>query len=76
MPRNKWQLHNAKKHSSELVRRAQSDGPQMITHYGIDAAVVISAKGYRKRAWPGGTLVEFFRKSPLAGIDLNLTRDG
>lgn len=75
MPKDKWQLLQARKQFSELVRKAQSEGPQVITLHGTDAVVVVSAKDYRKLERPKGKLVDFFRKSPLAGIDLNLTRD-
>lgn len=75
MPRVKWQLQEAKNQLSEVVRKAQSEGPQVITLHGTDAAVVVSAKDYRKLARPRGKLVDFFRKSPLAGIDLKLARD-
>ena len=75
MPRDKWQLQEAKNQLSEVVRKAQSEGPQVITLHGTDAAVVVSAKDYRKLARPKGKLVDFFRKSPLAGVDLKLVRE-
>ncbi|MGQ0654008.1 MAG: type II toxin-antitoxin system Phd/YefM family antitoxin [Betaproteobacteria bacterium] len=74
MARTKWQLQEAKNRLSELVRKAQSEGPQVITLHGADAAVVVSAKDYRKRSRAGGRLVAFFRKSPLVGVDLKLER--
>ena len=70
----KWQLQEAKNRLSEVVRKARSEGPQVITLYGEDAAVVVSAKDYKKIARPKGTLVEFFRSSPLAGVALDLRR--
>jgi prevent-host-death family protein len=74
MPRAKWQLQEAKNQLSVLVRKAQSEGPQVITVHGADAAVVVSAKDYRALSRPAGKLVDFFRKSPLAGVDLKLGR--
>lgn len=71
----KWQLQQAKNRLSEVVRRAQSEGPQVITLHGNDAAVVVSARDYSKLARPKGRLVDFFRKSPLVGVDLDLRRD-
>ena len=70
----KWQLQEAKNHLSEVVRKARSEGPQVITLHGEDAAVVVSAKDYKKIAKPKGSLVEFFRASPLVGVDLDVTR--
>ena len=75
MPTAKWQLQEAKIQLSEVVRKAQSEGPQVITLHGTDAAVVVSAKDYGRLLRPKGKLVDFFRKSPLVGVELNLTRD-
>jgi prevent-host-death family protein len=71
----RWQLQEAKNRLSELVRKAREEGPQVITLRGDDAVVVVAAKQYRRLARrPRGTLVDFFRKSPLAGARLDLTR--
>ena len=75
MPKEKWPLREAKNRLSEVVRKAQSEGPQLITQHGTDAALVVSAKDFRKLSRPRGKLVDFFRKSPLAGIDQKLARD-
>jgi len=75
MPTAKWQLQEAKNQLSEVVRKAQSEGPQVITLHGTDAAVVVSAKDYGRLSRRKGKLVDFFRKSPLVGVELNLTRD-
>lgn len=75
MPTVKWQLQEAKNQLSEVVRKAQSEGPQVITLHGTDAAVVVSSKDYRRLSRPKGKLVEFFRKSPLVGVELKLKRD-
>ena len=71
----KWQLQDAKNRFSELVRKAREEGPQVITLHGTDAAVVVSSKDYRRLSRPKGKLVEFFRKSPLVGVELKLKRD-
>ena len=70
----KWQLQEAKNHLSEVVRKARSEGPQIITLHGADAAVVVSVKDFGKLARPKGNLVDFFRKSPLMGIKLDMAR--
>jgi prevent-host-death family protein len=71
---DRWQLQEAKNRLSELVRKAREEGPQVITVHGTDAAVVMSAEHYARLARRKGTLVEFFRKSPLVGEELDLTR--
>ena len=70
----KWQLQDAKNRFSELVRKAREEGPQMITLHGRDAVVVVSANEYGKLSRPRGNLVDFFRKSPLVGVELDLVR--
>lgn len=46
----------------------------MITLHGRDAVVVVSANEYGKLSRPRGSLVDFFRKSPLVGAKLDLIR--
>ena len=70
----KWQLQDAKNRFSELVRKAREEGPQVITLHCRDAVVVVSAKEYGKLSRPRGNLVDFFRKSPLVGAELDLGR--
>lgn len=70
----KWQLQEAKNRLSELVRMAQREGPQVITLHGKDAAVVVSAQDFGRFSQRKGRLVDFFRKSPLVGVTLRLTR--
>jgi len=70
----RWQLQDAKNRLSELVRKAREEGPQVITLRGRDAVVVVSANEFGKLSQPRGSLVDFFRKSPLAGVNLDLAR--
>ena len=74
MSKAMWQLQEAKNRLSEVVRRARSEGPQVISLHGSAAAVVVSAKDFNKMSRPKGKLVDFFRSSPLVGIKLNLAR--
>ncbi len=70
----KWQLQEAKNRLSEVVRRARSEGPQVITLHGSDTAVVVSVRDFGRLSRRRGRLVDFFRKSPLVGVDLKLAR--
>ncbi len=73
----KWQLQDAKNRLSEVVRKASDEGPQVITLRGDDAVVVVAADDYaRLTRKPKSTLVDFFRKSPLGAVALDLTRSG
>ena len=71
-----WPLQDAKNRFSEVVEKAQSEGPQLVTRRGKESAVVLSYNDFRKMTGgEAGSLVEFFRRSPLAGVDLDLERD-
>jgi antitoxin Phd len=59
-----WQLQAAKQRFSELVERAQRDGPQFVTRHGKEAVVVLSAEEYRRLRGGGPSLVEFIRSAP------------
>jgi len=73
----RWQLQEAKNRLSEVVRKASDEGPQVITLRGDDAVVVIAAEEYaRLTRKPKGTLVDFFRASPLTGATLDVSRNG
>lgn len=70
-----WQLREARNRFSEVVNRALSEGPQMITRHGEEVVVVLSKAEYNRLKKSRTSLVEFFRQSPLVGIDLDLERD-
>jgi len=74
MIENYWQLQDAKSKFSNLVDKAQHNGPQVVTKNGKDAVVVMSIDEYKKLIKPKTNLVKFFQSSPLATEDLDLTR--
>lgn len=69
-----WQLQEAKNRLSELVKAAEKKGPQVITVHGKERAVVVSAEEYRRLVRRKGSLLEFFRKSPWAGAEIDISR--
>jgi len=71
----KWQLQEAKNRFSEVVRKASEEGPQTVTKHGKDSVVVLSTEDYRKLEQPKTSLVEFFQKSPLSKVEIDVTRD-
>lgn len=71
---NVWQLQQAKARLSEVIKRAQTDGPQDISLHGKPAAVVMSHADY-ERLTRRHRLVDFIAQSPLKGMDLDLVRD-
>jgi antitoxin Phd len=73
-----WQVQTAKARFSELFRLARTEGPQRITRQGKEGVVMISDEQYEQltaKSRQPKSLVQFFRESPLAGIELDLVRD-
>lgn len=70
-----WQLQEAKAHLSDLVREASLGKPQEITLRGNPAVVVLSTDQYQRLVHPKPSLVNFLRQSPLAGVEIAVTRD-
>ena len=71
-----WQLQDAKARFSELVKDAESQGPQEITVHGRPAAVLLSVRDYQRLTAPRESLADFIRRSPLYGLeDIDLERD-
>ncbi len=70
-----WQLQQARNKFSQVVENAVSNGPQIITQRGVEVAVVLSFVEYERMVASRQGLGEFFRESPLVGVDLDLTRD-
>ncbi len=75
MSSSSWALQDAKARLSELVKKAQQQGPQYISVRGDPAVVVISQREYQALTHPTLSLTDFFRGSPLVGVKLNVTRD-
>ncbi len=72
-----WSVATAKARLSEVISRAKSDGPQLITKNGRPTAVVVDVAEWQRKTGRKGTLVEFFRDSPLydSGIVIERRRD-
>ena len=70
-----WQLQEAKARLSEVIKKAAKKGPQKITVHGELSAVVISSKEYERLKHPRGSFVEFMRRSPLYGLELDFRRE-
>ena len=73
---NEWQMQEAKARLSEVVKCAESDGPQYISVHGKSVAVVVSLSHFDRLTANGKGLVEFMRNSPLYGAeDIQFKRD-
>jgi antitoxin Phd len=73
-----WQIQTAKARFSEVFRRARTEGPQLLTRQGKEGVVMISDEQYEQlvgKSHQPKSIVQFFRESPLVGVDLNLERE-
>jgi prevent-host-death family protein len=64
-----WQMQQAEARLSEVIKCAESEGPQNITLHGQIVAVVISKNMFERLTGNEHSLVDFMRKSPLYGLD-------
>ncbi len=69
----KWQIQDAKAKFSQLINSLEN-GDQFITYRGDLVAVVVSKKRYDELTTPSGTLLDFFKNSPLQDVDLEIER--
>jgi antitoxin Phd len=72
-----WQVQSAKARFSEVFRRARTEGPQRITRQGKDGVVMVAEEQYDQlvgKSHQPRSLVQFFRESPLVGVELDLER--
>ena len=65
-----WQMQEAKARLSEVVKLAESEGPQDITLHGRSVAVVVSRATFERLSGSGQSLVEFMHRSPLYGLEV------
>ncbi len=71
-----WQLQEAKARFSELVKCAKTDGPQIITYHGVDAAVILSIEDFRQLEGNRPTLKDILLSGPkLSDGDVDLLNE-
>lgn len=72
-----WKLQDAKARFSEVVRLAQTEGPQRVTVRGRDAVVIISSAELDRLSPPAQRqpLLDFMESLELGGLDLSRAAD-
>ncbi len=71
---HRWQLQEAKNKLSAVIEDALTDGPQLITRRGEEVVIVLAYEEYQRLTNSDESLYEFFRRSPLVGIEIELDR--
>ncbi|HEV3040275.1 MAG TPA: type II toxin-antitoxin system Phd/YefM family antitoxin [Candidatus Angelobacter sp.] len=74
MSAHTWTVAEAKAKFSEVIDKAQSDGPQTITRNGRTTAVIVAAEEWERKTKRKGNLAEFFAASPLRGSGVQIKR--
>jgi prevent-host-death family protein len=74
METHTWTVAEAKAKLSEVIDKAQSDGPQTITRNGHTTAVVVAAEEWERKTKRQGNLADFFAASPLRGSRMRVKR--
>ncbi len=69
-----WGAAEAKAKFSEVMEKAQTEGPQHVTKNGKDAVVMVSAIEWERRVHTPRTMYEFLERSPLKGSKIDLER--
>ena len=69
-----WNVAEAKAKFSEVISRAESKGPQIVTRHGRKVAVIVSAEEWERDKVRKGTLADFFARSPLRGSGIKIER--
>ena len=69
-----WQLQEAKQRFSEVVRRAASEGPQVVTRHGEDVAVIIDIAEYRRLKGDAPDFAGFLLATPDRPDDVEFPR--
>jgi antitoxin Phd len=61
---NKWQMRQAKAKLGDVIKRAATEGPQIVTYRGVDTAVVLSIDEYRRLEARRPSFVEHLMSGP------------
>ena len=69
-----WTIAQAKARLSEVIDKAQSEGPQTITRNGRTTAVIVAAREWERKTQRQGTLADFFAASPLRRSRIDVKR--
>ena len=69
-----WTVAEAKAKFSEVLEKAQTEGPQRITRHGRTTVMVVAAREWAHTSGRKGNLAEFFAASPLRGAGIRAGR--
>lgn len=74
MSTDTWTVAEAKAKFSEVIDRAESTGPQVVTRSGRKTVVIVAADEWDRKTRRVGNLAEFFAVSPLRESGVSVRR--
>jgi len=66
---SQWQMQDAKARFAELIRKATDEGPQVVTHRGVETAVVLSMKDFRRLDGTHPSFADYLLSGPRLDDD-------
>lgn len=71
-----WQVQTAKQRFSELVERAVTEGPQIVTKHGRETVVVLDIREYRRLLGVPMDFKEFLMTMPpIDDLEIERSKD-
>lgn len=70
-----WPLQKAKNKLSEVIDRATTGGPQVVTRHGKRVAVIVSPREFDRLSGAGASLWDYLRAAPRKSVPLRFERD-
>jgi antitoxin Phd len=71
-----WPVHDAKAHFSKLLETCMTEGPQLVTRRGLEAAVLVPIDEWRRLQATTRPSLKQLLLSPDARVDLSLPARG
>ncbi len=71
----RWQLQEAKQQFSQVVERAHSGEPQLVTRHGKEVAVVLDVDEYNRLTGHGGDFKKFLESFPDVELPIERSRE-
>lgn len=69
-----WQLQEAKQRFSELVRKAEAEGPQVVSRNGREVVVVVAVEEFHGRRPPKMNFKEFLMSGLVSNCSTSSAR--
>ena len=71
-----WPVQHAKAHFSQLLQESLTQGPQLVTKHGSEAAVLVSVQEWRRFTAQAGPGFKTLLLAPEGRTDLSIPRRG